>query len=267
MMSTFLWTGTYFSDSTSASIAPDDRGFTLGDGLFETMLWTGARIRFFDDHMARLARSASALGLPMPASADQIHDAIGQMVTPLIGGLGTIRLTLSRGSGPRGLALPETATPTLILSCAAITPQTAPVSLVTVSIARNPSAPSSRHKTLSYIDNVMALVEAQAKGADDGLMRSPTGNLACTSAANIVVSYRGANLTPPISDGAMAGIIRGRLVGAGLVQEAAIHADMVSDCTEMALTNALIGVRGVHQIDQSPRQPNETWLKNLRQVL
>jgi branched-chain amino acid aminotransferase len=265
MTATLFWTGDGFADT--GNIAPDDRGFTLGDGVFETMLWTGDAVRFFDDHMARLRTSANVFGLPIPALPDQISAGIGEMATALSGGQGAIRLTLSRGLGPRGLLPPLSAVPTLILSCAAFVPSSMPVTLVSVSITRNPTAPSSRYKTLSYIDNVMALREAKAKGGDDALMTAPSGNLACASAANIIVRHRDVTLTPPIEDGAMAGIVRGRLLRAGLVEEASISPDMLRDCTHVALTNALIGVRGVRAIDGVSREVSGAWLEQLHQAL
>lgn len=240
-----------------ARIGVFDRGFTLGDGLFETMFWDGRNIRFLSDHLARLQASARALSFPIPLSLDDIAIGLRALAEPSIGKTAAIRITLSRGIGPRGLSLPKQSQAAMMASITDYVPPTTSVCLHTVSIARNPTAPSSRYKTLSYIDNVMALQEAQTLGGDDGLMLGTNGHVACASSANIILEFDGACITPPLRDGAMAGIVRGRLVEAKLVKERSITAEMLHQCTSAALTNALIGVRAVSQVNGRALGPSD----------
>jgi branched-chain amino acid aminotransferase len=250
-----------------AYISLTDRGFTLGDGLFETLLWTGHDIRFFDDHMARLSASAAELGIPLPLPAADIHLALLDLGRDAAGKIAALRLTLTRGNGPRGLALPADPRPRLMATIAELNVQTIPVRLMTVAIRRNCTAPSSRLKTMSYIDNIMALKEAQATGGDDAIMLATTGHVACSTSANLVIRFQGKNLTPAVADGALPGIIRGRLLGAGLIEEATINAGMLASCTYAALTNALIGARAVSAIDNRSLTIDSAWLQTLREVL
>jgi branched-chain amino acid aminotransferase len=139
-----------------------------------------------------------------------------------------------------------------------------PLSLVSVEVARPWGAPSSRFKTLSYIDSVVALAMAQALGADDGLMRGRDNRIACATSANLIVCFKDRLLTPPVSDGALPGIVRGRLLAAGLIEEAAIDDQTLAHCTSASLTNALIGVRGVHRLNGRDLDVNPSWVERLR---
>ncbi|MEN9855165.1 MAG: hypothetical protein RL186_732 [Pseudomonadota bacterium] len=267
-----IWRADDTHTDQMAGLFPSDRGFALGDGLFETLLWTGDNLRFGTRHMARLAGSAAALGLAMPWDADWILRQVTAFVADCSSGpedVGTkaVRLTLSCGSGPRGLGRPAVQSPILVGTSAGYDPPTDPVHLARVSITRNPDSPSAAHKTLSYIDQVLALRQAKALGGDDALMLSTTGHVACASAANIVVLYQGAGLTPPVHDGAMAGIVRGHLLQAGVIEEAHLTPDMLAKCDGAALTNALIGVRGICAIDKAPFPTNFQWIETLRGAL
>jgi branched-chain amino acid aminotransferase len=262
-----VWMNGAIVDSAQAHVPVTDRGFTLGDGLFETMLWTGTEVRFVDDHMARLTQSARALGFELPYSVETIKTGLSALGEDAAGSRAALRLTLSRGSGPRGLAIPETATPQLIATISPLVDNVTAVCLKTVSIPRAIGTPSARFKTLSYVDNIMALREARAGGADEAIMLGTNGNVACASSANLVIHYKGSNLTPAISDGALAGIVRGRLLKVGKIEEAHISAEHLAQCERAALTNALIGARKVTSIDGRELDANEIWSQSMAEAL
>jgi branched-chain amino acid aminotransferase len=258
-----VWIDGEMLRAEEASVSLADRGFTLGDGLFETLLWTGHDIRYFDDHMVRLANSAKAIGLPLSQSVEAIGAGLTALARDADGQAAALRLTLTRGSGPRGLLLPNPSAPRLIATLAGFTRPTKPVNLKTVTINRNCGAPSACFKTLSYIDNIMALNQAQALGSDDAIMLGTNGNVACASSANIVIQFAAQNLTPALEDGALPGIVRGRLIQAGLIKEARISPQMLAVCSRAALTNALIGVRLVSSIDNRQLDIAPSWFGDL----
>jgi branched-chain amino acid aminotransferase len=262
-----VWVNGAIFDAQDAHISASDRGFTLGDGLFETMLWTGSQIRFFDDHMARLTISAATLGFDERVDTDAIQLGLFALVEDSEGKKAALRLSLSRGAGPRGLALPHTAAPVWIATITPLGETLTPIKLRTVSIPRVIGAPSARFKTLSYLDNVMAQREARLAGADEAIMLGTNGNVACASCANLVFRYKDANLTPALADGALAGIVRGRLLAAGLIEEAHITASQMAQCEGVALTNALIGVRVVAAIDGRKVAANVAWCQSLSDTL
>jgi len=230
-------------------IDPTDRGFTLGDGLFETLLWTGREIRFFEDHMARLGHGASQLGLAIPFSIAELED--GLVVLAQASGLKTaaLRLMVTRGAGPRGLKVPDTPLPNVLATIAAVPTEYPAVDVQLVDVYRASGAPSARFKTLSYVDSIIALRLAQAVGADDGLIHGPDGSVACATSANILIQQSGKWQTPPLEDGALPGIVRGRLIRAGLVTESRIHVANLEMCQAACLTNALVGVRPIHTLN------------------
>ncbi|NJR20624.1 MAG: hypothetical protein HC777_03715 [Hyphomonadaceae bacterium] len=184
-----IWVDGQIIEAADGHVSAQDRGFTLGDGLFETMLWTGKDIRFLGDHLARLSYSAQALDLPIASDVDEIAAGLRALGASSSHQTAAIRLTLSRGVGPRGLAISAHGQSRLIATISPYQPPTSPAALRVVNITRNPTSPTAHHKTLSYLDNVMALAQARAQGGDDGLMLSTTGHVACTSSANVLVKW------------------------------------------------------------------------------
>ena len=235
---------------------PTDRGLTLGDGLFETLLWTGHEIRFFEDHMARLFHGASQLGLAIPFDIAAIEQGLLELAASYGTQRAALRLMVTRGAGPRGLKVPEIVIPTLLATIAAVPTEFTPVDVGVVDVYRSWGAPSSRFKTLSYIDNIVALMKAQAEGADDGLMRGPEDSIACGTSANLVIHLKGSWITPPLEDGALPGIIRGRLIGAGEVVEQRIPISELGKCDAACLTNAITGIRPIRSLNGRALNPN-----------
>jgi len=236
-------------ETAEVRIDLSDRGLTLGDGLFETMLWTGEEIRFFDDHMARMGHGARELGLSLPMNAVSIEQGLTALAKASDKRPAALRLMVTRGPGPRGLRVPNISKPNMLATVTQLTPTFEPVSVRVVDVWRASGAPSSRFKTLSYVDNVVALSRAQALGVDDGLMRGPEESVACATSANLLIQKDGVWFTPPVTDGALPGIIRGRLLRAGLVKEARVSLYDLAICQAACLTNAISGVRPIHMID------------------
>lgn len=232
-----------------AAVSVADRGLTLGEGLFETMRWEHGAIRRFPAHWARLSAAAAALDLPLDADPGAIHAAAQALVADQGLERAALRLTLTGGQGPRGLAPPAHRRTHLLLAAAPLAPQ-GPVRLASVGIPRNPGAPTALFKTLSYLDQVVALAEARAAGGDEALMLNPAGRAASAAAANlIVIPAAGDALTPPVAEGALPGVTRGALLAAGLVREAPVTARDLADAVAIGLTNALTGVRPALSLD------------------
>ena len=191
------------------SIAPvdlTDRGLTLGDGLFDTSLARNGQIFRRKAHLDRLAAGAAALAIPCDAAfAERALDALAAAI-----GDGIVRLTLTRGGGGRGLALPENPKPFLFGAASPASPAAGfpMLAVATSSIRRNETSPAARLKALPYLDAILALREATAKGADDVLFENMAGRIACLSVANIFAVFGQNLVTPPLTDGVLAGTIR-----------------------------------------------------------
>ena len=245
----WVWVDGAMVPAETWHLSMSDRGFSLGDGLFETMVLRQGRIRFFDDHMARLNHGAKALALALPFGPAAVESGVAGLAQAQNMADGIVRLVLTRGRAPRGLAIPEPSTPMLLARLCPMPPRRGPMRLQSVSIPRNAGAPSARFKTLSYVDQVAALMEARSLGADDAIMMGRDGRVACVSAANLMVIVDGQALTPPVDDGALPGIIRGRLLRAGAIREQALDRDMLRACQAAVITNSVIGVVPVATLD------------------
>jgi branched-chain amino acid aminotransferase len=243
-------------DPRQARIDPRDRGFLLGDGLFETMRADRGRVPFLDRHLDRLEAGAAVLGIPLPRSRDAIAEACLEVLdaNQLGDRLAAVRLTLSRGPGPRGLAPPADPTPTLLIAATPIADGApSPARVVISGIRRNEHSPLSGTKSLNYLDNVLALREACERGADEAILCNTAGRLACASAANLVLVRDGALLTPGLEEGALPGITRAILLEIALdlgipAEQARLPTSALERADEALLTNSLLGIRPIVQI-------------------
>lgn len=228
-------------------IPHDDRGLLLGDGLFETVLATDGALALFEAHFARLARGCRVLRLPSPVEAQA--RSLCEAAAATVQGRAAVRLTLTAGSGGRGLDRPA-APATRLFATAAPAPPPGPAALVTSTVRRNEGSPASWLKTLSYLDNVLA--RAGANG-DEALMLNNAGEVACAAAANVFWIAEGRLLTPALECGVLDGIMRAEVLAAaaGLGIEAAeVRAPRAAlDGAAVFLTSSLVGVRPVVRLD------------------
>jgi branched-chain amino acid aminotransferase len=263
-----IWADGQLCEEDDLRLGAFDRGFTLGDGLFETMVWTGERVARFSAHWARLAGGLAFFKIAMPFSEPSILDGIGALVAASMPAEArcVVKLIVSRGVGARGLAYPREGRPRVVMTTSPFPAALGAASLLSVSIHRNPTAPSARFKTLSYVDNVAALNEARALGGDDALMLSTDGRVACASAANLFFWDGRDWLTPPVKDGAMAGVCRGLALAAG-AREHSIAAKDVGRFACAALTNTVVGVRPLAAIDGAPLDADHSALETLRAMI
>lgn len=241
----------------------DDRGFLLGDGVFETILVRGGVPAFLDAHLVRLKEALRLVSISAEPPAD-IAAIIRELAerNSAQKGDASLRLTITRGSGPRGVTPPEEITPTVLMTLAPAKPQnTDPRKLMISQYRRPESSVSARCKALGYLDNVLAAREAAMAGADDALMLNGAGRLACASAANIFLIASDGNIaTPPVAEGALPGIVRGVLLRegakAGLTfEERPLAPESLHDC-ELVLTNSLAGVVRARLTDSAETPPS-----------
>jgi len=231
------------------TIPPDDRGFTLGDGLFETVRAEGGELRRLSAHLDRLEAGCAALGLPAPAPA-RVEQAMRSALEAagLQAARAAVRLTWTAGSGGRGLDRPDTLAPRLSVTAAPAPRPSGPARLALASVARNDGSPASRLKTLSYLDNVLARAQARAAGADEAVMLNTRGEVACAAAANLFWERDGRLFTPALACGVLAGIMRGEVIAAAArleipLDEVRAPASALLNADAVFLTNSLIGLR------------------------
>ncbi len=249
----FVWSDGRLHQRETIAVSPRNRGLTLGDGLFETLLAVNRVALWRDEHLARMKASAAVLGIPVPQ--DELTAAMDALLAAGGENPHVLRLTLTRGATARGLA-GESGSPVVMAALDPFDPRLIgqPARLVTSSIRRSATSIAATHKTLSYADNIAAAREAQEAGADDALMLTTSGNASCTTIANLFIIKGKRLVTPARSEAVLPGIMRGILVaeaGAlGLTAEEGVvtpQALREADC--VFLTNSLRLVRPVSQID------------------
>ena len=191
-------------------LSPLDRGFTLADGLFETMRARNGVAFRLDAHLDRLCVGARLLDIPLPPG---LRDHVAAAVrTAFEGGYehASVRLTVTRGPAPPGLAPPPHPAPTFALAIAPLGPPSPPRPTVAMmaSARRNEYALTSGVKTLAYTESVIALAHAKAAGADDAIFLDTAGHVSEATASNLFALIDDELVTPPLSCGALPGITR-----------------------------------------------------------
>ncbi|MFM1768998.1 MAG: hypothetical protein RJA22_1527 [Verrucomicrobiota bacterium] len=255
-----------------ARVPVADRGFLYGDGLFETLRVAGGRPLHWEAHLARLARGADILGLSLPFSSGDLRSGARRLVE--LNGLAeaVLRLTLTRGPGPRGYSPRGAATPTVVMSLHPAPPAPAGPVRVLISTHRIVAGDVlSTLKTCSKITWVMARAEADARGAGEALLLNTAGHLAEATASNLFWVRAGVVATPPLRAGALDGITRARVLracadlGIPAVETEAPPADLLG-AEGIFLSGSVAGVVDVGELDGRP-VPCSPLAARIRSVL
>ena len=203
-----------YVDSSDAKVSVFDHGLLYGDGIFEGIRIYGGNVYRLDDHLERLEMSARALMLTIPLSRAELVEAVCETCRRNKLNDGYIRLVVTRGVGDLGLAPWSCSNPTtfIIASKISLYPQEYydnGLSIVTVPTRRiAPDALPPTVKSLNYLNNILAKIEAKQAGALEAIMLNAQGYVAECTADNIFVVLKGEIITPAASAGALKGITR-----------------------------------------------------------
>jgi branched-chain amino acid aminotransferase len=242
-----VWLNGGAEPAGSARIHVTDRGFTLGDGVFETIRAEGGVPAHLPRHFKRLRDGAAVLDIEIPFSDWILTKALREVAD---GADCALRLTLTRGPMARGVlpARAPRALPTILITAGALAPPAPPARVIVATCTRrNEMSPLSRIKSLNYGDSILARQEAAAQGADDALLLNTRGTLAEATAANVFLLCYGRWVTPPVDDGALPGIARAQLLRRRAAIEASIGLDDLVRATAGFLVNSL-GMRSLAAI-------------------
>jgi branched-chain amino acid aminotransferase len=251
-----------------------DRGFQLGDGIFETLRARGGHPTELPEHIARLGRSAAGLDIALPADiAVRVADGISKLLAAdgLDGPAGdaSIRITVSRGAfHGRGLLPPnESADPTVAIQAWPVTPTPAGhlehgLHLVRSAVRRDPANPLATLKTTSRADYVYARLEARRAGADDALFLTIDGHLSEATTSNLFLVRRAADgamelATPSLDCAILPGTTRSWLLGWGSrvglrAVERRLDPDDLATADEAFLSSSVAGVLPVTRFEGAP---------------
>lgn len=204
-----------FYEKEDAKLSVFDHGLLYGDGVFEGIRIYNGRVFRLDEHLRRLAYSAKAIALELPISISEIEEAVLETIRRNELRDGYVRLVVTRGSGDLGLSPLNCPKATIFIIAALIKlypPEKYELGLdvVTCSTRRmTHGAFSPMVKSLNYLNNIMAKLEASNAGAGEGLMLNEQGYVAECTGDNIFLVKDGKITTPSVSAGALAGVTRG----------------------------------------------------------
>ena len=247
-----IWLNGTIVDEASPVVMPNDRGFLLGDGLFETIKISGGKPLFLAKHLARMHVAGTELGFPFNRHA--LRDGAWEYLQAMGAGDGSLRITVTRGPGPRGLSpVPHADQKPMAMMAFSPAPssppevQDVPDRLVLAPFVRSSGAVSSRHKTLSYADNLAAIAHAREENAADVIFLNERGEVASTAMSNLFIRTGVGYRTPPLSAGILPGIVRSVLIEEAEAMGISIEYRplKLEDLRDrlMFRTNSLLGVR------------------------
>lgn len=239
-----------------ARISPDDRGFLMGDGVFETLRTYGGHLHAWDEHVERLRRSCATARLPFP-------DDLREKVVALLRANGladaAVRITLTRGPGGRGASPQGAGPPTVLITAKPIQVPASVyetgVRLLTCARRRiGAEALDPGMKTTNYLVNVLARIEAEENGADDALFVDADGFVVEATQANLFAIEGDALLTPPLSSGCLPGVTRATLLRiakrSGFTpRETPLRADALAAMDEVFLASSVTELAPVVSVD------------------
>jgi branched-chain amino acid aminotransferase len=203
-----------YCDQKNAKISVFDHGLLYGDGIFEGIRAYHGRVFKLAEHVERLFYSAKAIMLKIPLTPEQVTRAVVETCRKNKLRDGYIRLVITRGVGTLGLNPHKCTKPSVIVIADKIQLYPAELyhrglDLVTVPTTRNlHSALNPAIKSLNYLNNILAKIEALNSGCEEAIMLNSEGYVAECTGDNIFMVKGGQLLTPPLSAGALHGITR-----------------------------------------------------------
>ncbi len=239
-----------------------DRGLDYGDGLFETCAVVDGRVERLDAHLDRLALGCERLGLPMPGrtllAGEMAELARGQAAAVL-------RLQLTRGGGGRGYAPPAAAAVRRLLTLAPwpeglvrFDGRDARLCTCALRLGHQPALAGIKH--LNRLEQVLAAREVEAMGCDEGLLLDAEGQVIEGTRSNLfLITAGGMLVTPELSRCGVAGVMRAALIeccsAAGIpCAVRPVAGEELGVAAGLLVTNSLIGLRAVAELDGRPLQ-------------
>lgn len=264
-----VWIDGRLLPADGAHVSAFDRGFQLGDGIFETLRARAGQPAELDAHLDRLHRSAAGLAIELPEDIGQV---VGSGIAAILGAEGldgpssdaSIRITITRGPiFVRGL-LPadERVAPTIAIQAWPVLPPRADhleqgLHLVASAVRRDPENPLASLKTISRADYVYARLEARRAGADDALFLTIDGHLSEATSANLFIVRGGELATPDLACAILPGTTRSWILGwgrrAGLaVAESWLTTRDLAEADEAFLCSSVAGILPVTRFEGRP---------------
>jgi len=261
VMALKVWIDGKYYDKEDAKVSVYDHGLLYGDGVFEGIRVYSGKIFECQAHLRRLYDSARGIRLTIPMTMEQFREAMEQTVKANGFTDCYIRAVVTRGIGLLGLDPAKCPGPSVIIIADTITlyPQETyekGMAVITASVIRNhPNALSPRIKSMNYLNNILAKIEAIDAGVPEAVMLNHEGTVAECTGDNIFIVRDGVVATPTTSDGILEGITRDVIIrlcgkhGIACVERHLLRHDLYA-ADECFLTGTAAEVVAVTKIDR-----------------
>ncbi|MDD9371167.1 MAG: aminotransferase class IV [Acidimicrobiales bacterium] len=232
-----------------AVVSVFDHGFTVGDGVFETVKVLGGRPFALRRHLDRLHRSAQVLGLNVPLLGGSLRRVVVEVIAAAALDLARLRITLTAGVTPLGSGRGD-AHPTLVVAAGPLAPWPAETTAVSAPWPVNERSALAGVKTTSYAEQVMALAEAHKVDATEALVPNTRGDVCEGTGSNVFLVLDGRLITPSLLSGCLPGVTRELLLE--LVPDAEeddIPMSALAAADEVLLTSTTREVQPLRMLD------------------
>lgn len=252
-----------------AMVSVFDHGFMYGDGIYETLRAYDGVVFRCEEHIQRLFRSASLIGLNMPKDIAGIKDAINETLRANSLLNAYIRVTVSRGKGLIGLDPDLCETASFVIMTNNFKPYPAVfyeegIKIIIAAVRRNlKEALDPRIKSLNFLNNILAKIEAKQAGAYEAVMLNSGGLITEGTISNIFFARDGVLCTPSVACGILDGITRSLTLDLAVkngltVKEGEFRPEDLYGASEVFLTNTTMEVMPVSRVDETSYQPGKT---------
>ena len=256
-----IWVNDRLVPEDRAMVSVFDHGFLYGDGVYETVLARSGVILHLSAHLARLRKSASLIRLRLPYDTWRFKEILYQSLDGNNLSEAYIRIMVSRGPGPIGIDPALCASPTLVVFVRPFVPYPETmyrrgVRVVIPSVRRNPrESINPEIKSLNFLNNILAKIEAKKKNAFDAVMLNVRGYVAEGTITNVFMVKKGVLATPSLETGILSGITRQsilKVAGRNGIEtvEKLIRPVELYRADEVFITNTTMGIMPVRQVDR-----------------
>jgi len=254
-----------FLPEADATVPVTDRGFLLGDGLFETIRVAGGKPFRMAQHLERMLRGAETLKIKMPFTPKELQNFSSELIEKNRMADSVMRVTLTRGPGKRGYSAQGADQSTVLIMLHPLPPVNSeePLqwSMITSSLRIPAGDLLASFKTTSKALNVLARGEAEAQGADEALLLNTNGEVAETAGGNLFWVYQDKVCTVPSGRGVLPGITRAVVLEIcqtlGLeTNKRVIKPEMLRNAAGIFVTTTALGIVPVVSLDGLPVAPS-----------
>lgn len=258
----FVYLNDKIVPASDAKVSVFDHGFLYGDGIYETMRVHDGVVFMLDEHIERLYRSASLIGLNIPKKISDIKISIYETLKANALTNAYVRLTISRGYGPIGLDPDLCKKPTFVVITNEFKNYPKSyyedgIKLIIASVRRNlREALNPQIKSLNFLNNILAKIEAKQADAYEAIMLNAEGHLTEGTISNIFFVKNGILCTPSVECGILDGITRALVIDLALkngleVKEGRFSPEDLYMASEVFITNTTMEVMPARRVDKT----------------